>query len=144
VSRTPRSRLPANGAFHAFTRGVDRVDISRDDLDRRTWVALFNRAARRFDWDWRVYCLMPNHFHVVVVGELEALSRGMHYLNGQHAARFNRRHGRTGHLFQGRFGIRVIDGEETVEDVCAYVLENPIRAGLCNRVEDWPWSGQIF
>jgi putative transposase len=91
---------------------------------------------------FRAYCLMPNHFHLVVACDLGDLSSAMHHLNGTYAQRFNRRHERTGHLFEGRFGVRVIDDEAYLNEVCAYVLANPVRAGLCESVDDWPWSAQ--
>ena len=68
----------------------------------------------------------------------------MHRLNGLYAQRFNRRHDRTGHLFQGRFGLRAIDDETLLLDTCEYVLQNPVRAGLCEAAEAWPWSAIAF
>ena len=144
MARIRRSSLPEQGFFHAYTRGVDRVAISRDDADRSAWVALLEHTIDRFEWNCHVYCLMPNHFHLVVEADLERLSRGMHRLNGLYAARFNRRHERTGHLFQARFGVRVIEDERYLGDACEYVLANPVRAGLCELADDWPWSGRSF
>jgi len=126
--------------FHAYARGVDRMAISRDDADRVAWVALLERTAKRFAWTCHAYCLMPNHFHLVVETELDDLSRGMNRLNGIYAQRFNLRHERSGHLFQGRFSVRAIEDEAYLTDACAYVLDNPVRAGLCESPEDWPWS----
>ena len=116
--------------------------ITRDDADRNAWVALLGRSVGRFELSFRAYCLMPNHFHLVVACDLGDLSDAMHHLNGMYAQRFNRRHERTGHLFQGRFAVRAIDDEAYLHDVCAYVLANPVRAGLCESVDDWPWSAQ--
>lgn len=144
MPRRPRSSLPDCGVFHAYSRGVDRVAISRDDADRIAWLSSLERTIDRFDWTFYVYCLMPNHFHVVIETSLEQLSKGMHSLNGLYAARFNRRHERTGHLFQGRFGLRVIEDAGGLERSCAYVLENPARAGLCESPRDWPWSARAF
>jgi putative transposase len=130
------------GFFHAYARGVDRMAIARDDADRNAWVALLDRTLDRFELSFHAYCLMPNHFHLVVACDLCDLSRGMHHLNGTYAQRFNRRHERTGHLFEARFALRAIDDEAYLADVCAYVLANPVRAGLCKSVDDWPWSAQ--
>ena len=74
---------------------------------------------------------MPNHFHLVVLCALERLTRGMHFLNFRYAQRFNERHDRVGHLFQSRFGARSVEGDEHLHDVCEYVLDNAVRAGLC-------------
>ena len=68
------------------------------------------------------------------------LSTGMHYLNWRYARDFNNRYELFGHVFAHRFKSKVIDSEEYVFDCCAYVLQNPVKAGLCERVEDWPWS----
>jgi putative transposase len=144
MPRAPRSNLADYRFFHAYGRGVDRVAICRDDADRYAWVSMLERTIDRFGWDFKTYCLMPNHFHVVVEAALHDLSRGMHQLNGIYAQRFNRRHDRTGHLFQARFGVRVIEEEDYLLEVCAYVLENPVRAGLCASADEWPWSASAF
>ena len=140
MPRGPRSNLADYAFFHAYARGVDRMAISRDDADRVAWVALLERAVDRFELTIHTYCLMPNHFHLVVESELNDLSSGMHHLNGIYAQRFNRRHERSGHLFQERFGVRAIDDETYLYGACAYVLDNPVRAGLCESADDWPWS----
>jgi putative transposase len=142
MPRIPRSQLPESGFFHVYNRGVDRMAIARDDHDRNAWVALLEAAATSFAWKVHVYCLMPNHFHLIVESASSDLSRGMHQLNGLYADRINRRHARTGHLFQGRFGIRVIDGDDDdFGRACAYVYANPVRAKLCESPGAWPWSG---
>ncbi len=87
---------------------------------------------------------MTTHFHLVVEAPLAAVSTGMHRLNGPYAQRFNKRHGRTGHLFEGRFGVRVIESEEYLAAVCNYVIENPVRAGLCDHPAEWRWSGLVL
>ena len=144
VPRRPRSSLPQYGFFHVYSRGVDKTAISRDDVDRTLWVWLLERTIDRFALTCHVYCLMPNHFHLVLEGALEKISSAMHRLNGLHAQCFNDRYDRTGHLFQGRFGIRVIESEAYLESACAYVLDNPVRAGLCESADEWPWSARTF
>jgi putative transposase len=84
---------------------------------------------------------MDNHYHLVVECTRVTLSAGVQRLSGIHAERINARHARTGHLFGERFGARVIDTEERLANTVAYVLANPVRAGLCEKPEDWPWSG---
>ena len=140
MARRPRREL-VDGVFHTTARGTNRTRIVEDTIDCDVFTSLLRRVARR--WKWRLYafCLMPNHYHVVVAAKLEHLSRGMHALNGPHATRFNRRHGRSGHLFQERYDARLIDGDEYVEAACRYVLHNPVRAGVVDHALDWPWSG---
>ena len=87
---------------------------------------------------------MSTHFHLVVRAPLPRVSRGMHWLNGVYAQRFNRRHDRVGHLFEGRFSARTMRDEAHWEETCRYVLDNPVEAGLCERAAEWPWSGGRF
>jgi putative transposase len=133
--------LPPAGIYHVTQRGVARQSIAADDHDRRAFVALLNGARRQNNWQLLAYCLMPNHFHLVVLSALDRLSRGMHFLAFRYAQRYNERHDRAGHLFQGRFGARSVEIGEDASNVCAYVLENPVRATLCTSAADWPWSG---
>ncbi len=140
MPRAPRSLLGDRGTYHVTVRGTARADISHDDVDRRTFFVLLATARGRFGWTLHAACLMPNHFHLVVEGDLVQLSRGMHWLNGCYAQQFNRRHGRVGHLFQERFGVRVVEGDGSRERVCTYVIHNPVRAGLCETAAAWPWS----
>ena len=130
MPRRPRCNLPEYGIFHVIVRGVARMDIVLDDLDRVWFRRQLADVEERFDWTVHAWCLMDNHFHLVVEAPLEALSRGMHRLNFLHAQRFNRRRDRDGHVFQGRFAARVVEGDQALADVCDYVLANPVRAGL--------------
>ena len=127
--------------YHVTARGVARQDIVRDDHDRQFFCRQLNRARQRHHWLVYAWCLMTNHYHLVVVCDLERLSRGMHLLKFRHAQAFNARYDRVGHLFQGRFDARVIEGDEHFITVCEYVFDNPVRAGLCDERADWPWLG---
>jgi REP element-mobilizing transposase RayT len=84
---------------------------------------------------------MTNHFHLVIEAALDRLSAGMLHLNGRYAERFNSRYDRTGHVFEARFAAKLIQDESHFEAAARYVLDNPVRAGLCNHADDWPWSG---
>jgi REP element-mobilizing transposase RayT len=125
------------------SRGAAQAPIFADDADRAAFVVLLYSVVRRFTWKCHIYCLMTNHFHLVVETERERLSAGMHRLNGNYARHFNERHDRCGHLFQDRYGAYLIDCERHLANACTYVAENPVRAGLCGRAEDWPWSGSL-
>jgi putative transposase len=126
--------------FHVTARGNRRQAIYRDDLDRELFLRLFNRVVRLRTWRHVAYCLMTNHFHLVIETEGESLSTGMHQLNGGYARKFNDRHTLDGHLFEGRFRSTVIETEDQLEDTLRYVALNPVRAGLCKHPSDWPWS----
>ena len=141
VPRLPRCHLPERAIFHVTTRGVDRVAISRDDDDRRFFLVLLARVTRRTDWDCHAFCLMPNHHHLILETHQDLLSVGLRYLNGRYAQAFNQRHERSGHLFGDRYAAFVIRDEEHLRAAVGYVLQNPVRAGLCRRADHWPWSG---
>ena len=139
MPRRPRREL-TDGYYHATQRGTGRIAIAHDDTDFNALATLLRIVARRWSWQLWSWCLMPNHYHVVLDTSVPCLSKGMHALNGRHARRFNDRHLRDGHLFQERFGARIIESEEELRKVCDYVIANPVRAGLVDHVEDWPWS----
>jgi putative transposase len=141
VARKPRMTLPKQGVYHVCARGVEKRAIYMDEADRLMFLALTRHASRRHDWDILVYCLMTNHFHFVVHAELEYVSRGMHLLNSRYAQGFNQRYLRVGHLFQGRFYAGHVEDDDGVERVCDYVLDNPVRAGICTTRDEWPWLG---
>jgi putative transposase len=139
MPRILRSLLP-DGFFHVITRGVDGTDIYRDDADRLDFLAQFAAVATYFRWDAHALCLMTNHYHAVVESTVAELSAGMQQLNGDYAQGFNGKHERTGHLFGGRFTSRVVVDESYLGNVCRYVVNNPVRAGLCDHPAEWRWS----
>jgi putative transposase len=140
VGRVLRTNLP-DGYFHVAVRGVAaRGQIFRDDDDRETFLALLRHAGRKHGWTCHAYCLMGTHYHLVLETKRDRLSSGLHRLNWHYAMYFNGRRGLFGHVFADRFSSGVIESEEYLLEACAYVLLNPVKAGLCDRVEDWPWS----
>ena len=143
MPRMLRSDLPSPAIYHVTSRGVARAEIFLDDADRRHFVRLIERVARARGWNVPAYTLMPNHYHLLVETRVEELSVGMRTINGRYAQQFNERHQRVGHLFQGRFDVRVIGDEEHFALACEYVWNNPVRAGLCEAADDWPWSGRV-
>jgi len=137
MPRRARELLPEVAAYHVTSRGVAGQAICVDDVDRRRFTTFLSLASRRWRWHLLAYCLMENHFHLVVTCDREQLSRGMHLLNFLYAQHFNARHDRVGHLFQNRFDARVVETDEYFVAACAYVLANAERAGI----PDWPWRG---
>jgi REP element-mobilizing transposase RayT len=139
VARIPRFVLP-DGSFHVFTRGVERRPIFETDRDYGAFLSLLDTTAERRSWEVHAACLMPNHFHLVLTSKRLDLSNGMRVLNGRYAAWFNDDRGRSGHLFGGRFRSIPIEDEDYLSTVWGYVIYNPVRAGLCERPHEWPWT----
>lgn len=138
--RRPRNELPPAGIYHVTTRGVARTAIFLDDDERRLFLRLFAAEVQCHGWRCHAFCLMTTHYHLVVETELWRLSEGMHRLNGAYALTFNRRHHRSGHLFGERFAAWVPRDDAHLQATCEYVLQNPVRAGLCPEAADWPWA----
>src|SRR5829696_5407403 len=133
----PRSQLPSPAWYHVISRGVEQRTIVLDDRDRESWFKLLVDVTERFGWRVHAWNLLDNHFHLLVETIQPELSRGMQRLNGVHAMRFNRRYARSGHLFQGRFESRVLEGDDHLATVIEYVYENSTSVGL----RGWPWRG---
>ena len=134
-------RLEHPGAlWHVTARGNERGDVFRDDVDRREFLSVLGRTATIYGWRLHAYVLMGNHYHLLVETPEPTLSRGMRDLNGVTTQRFNRRHGRTGHLFEGRFKAILVEREAHLLEVVRYVVLNPVRAGLARSAAAWPWS----
>lgn len=112
-----------------------------DDEDRSVFIWLLGSVVARFQPVCHAYCLMGTHYHVVLECSCARLSQIMSRLNSLYAQGFNRRHKRRGHLFESRYSAYVIRDEAHLEAARAYVAANPVRAGLCATVGEWPWAG---
>src|SRR3954447_11988406 len=119
----PRLEI-AGGYYHVGTRGNDKQPIFVDDHDRSQFLLLLERTARRYGWQVYAYCLMSNHYHLVLQLSDRGLSRGMCELNGGYALGFNQRHHRSNHLFGRRFWDRRIETDWSFEETCRYVVLN--------------------
>ena len=139
MSRPLRIEFP-DAIYHVTSRGDRREAIYRDDDDRSAQLELLARTMDRFDAQVLAYCLMGNHYHLVLHTRQPNLSRLMRHFNGVFTQRFNRRHGLAGHLFQGRFKAILVDRDAYLLAVCRYVERNPVAAGLVRAARDWPWS----
>lgn len=134
-------RLDHPGAwFHVTARGNERQPIYLDDADRLKFLSLLARARSRFDLVCHAYCLMGNHYHLIVESVTGRLSRAMQYVNGSFGRHFNERRGRVGHLFQGRFKASLIERDTYLLEAVRYVELNPCRAELVSRPELWDWG----
>ena len=139
MSRPLRYDYPG-ATHHVFTRGVARSVVAVDDADYEYGLTLLGRAISRFELRCHAWCFLPNHSHLLLTSELGNLSRAMHWLGTCTAQAFNRRHERSGHLYQGRFGSRLIGDDGYLLEIARYLPLNPVRAGLCSAPDDWAWS----
>ncbi len=134
-------RLEFPGAlYHVTARGNARADIYLDDQDRLVFLDLLGKEVRQQRWRCAAYCLMGNHYHLLLETPEPNLSRGMRRLNGAYTQSFNRRHGRVGHLFQGRYKSILVEKDAHFLELCRYVVLNPVRARMVAAAEDYPWS----
>lgn len=134
-------RIEFSGAlYHVTSRGDRREPIFEDDEDRQRFLLVLAEVVDRFNWLCHAYCLMTNHYHLVIETPDGNLSKGMRHLNGVYTQTSNRRHKRTGHLFQGRFKGILVDKESYLLEVARYVVLNPVRAGMVKEPQAWEWS----
>ena len=134
-------RLDYPGAMHhVFTRGMSRSAVALDDADYEKSLALLASAVPRFGLRCHAWCYLPNHSHLLLTSELGNLSRAMHWLGTCTAQSFNKRHEHSGHVYEGRFGSRLVDDEGYLLELARYLPLNPVRAELCTAPGDWPWS----
>jgi len=128
------------GYYHLSTRGNNKCTIYDDDRDCVVFLLQLARVASKYGWKVLAYCLMTNHYHVLVqIGDL-GMSRAMCELNTGYALEYNQRHGRANHLFGRRYWDAILSTDRHLLECCRYVVLNPVRAGLCDLPGDWPWS----
>ncbi len=139
MARPLRIEYPG-ATYHVTARGNERAMIYRDDEDRTRFLAEISRASDRLAWNVLAYCLMGNHYHLVIETPNGNLARGMRDINSIYAQGFNRRHDRVGHLFQGRYRGILVQTDLYFSTLIRYVVRNPVRAGLCATPEEWRWS----
>lgn len=134
-------RLEFEGAvYHVTSRGNAGVDIFSDNDDREHFLELLGTVVERFGWLCHAYCLMSNHYHLLIETPQPNLSRGMKHLNGVYTQWFNRKHARAGHLVQGRFKAILVEKESYLLELARYIALNPVRALIVRNAHDWPWS----
>jgi len=134
-------RVQAPGlTYHIIARGNDRMAIYTDDADRHEFLDRLSVVVDDHDLHCHAYCLMTNHYHLLATTPAANLSKAVRQLNGTYAQWWNRRWRRVGHVFQGRFGAQIVQRESYFLTVCRYIVLNPVRAGLVDLPEKWPWS----
>ncbi|MDO9124413.1 MAG: transposase [Deltaproteobacteria bacterium] len=139
MARPLRIEFPG-AIYHVTSRGNAKQAIFIDDEDRGRFFDALSIVLDRFQWLCHAYCLMKNHYHLLIETPNSNLSRGMRELNGVYTQGFNQRHRRTGHLFQGRYKAIIVEKDSHLLSLCRYVVLNPVRIGLIKRPEQWKWS----
>ncbi len=134
-------RIEYPGAlYHITTRGNAKQPIFLDDKDHYCFLKTLSETIETHNWLCHAYCLMPNHYHLLIETPDANLSLGMRDLNGVYTQRFNKRNDRVGHLFQGRYKAFVVEKEPYLLRVARYTVINAVRAGLVKHPNEWPWS----
>ena len=133
--------LADNHIYHILNRGNNKQRIFSKQQDYEAFADLIKKAKKLYPLKLLAYCLMPNHFHMIVRPALaEHLSKWMQWLMTSHVRRYNKHHNAVGHVWQGRFKSFIIQDNEYLINAIRYVEANPVRAGLVNKASDWAWS----
>src|SRR3989338_6411556 len=134
-------RIEYEGAwYHVMNRGTARCNIFHEDSDRECFLNLLHAIHNRYRVEIHAYCLMGNHYHILIRTQIANLSRAIHYLNGVYSHQFNIAKRRDGPLFRGRFKSIIVDAEDYLLRLSRYIHLNPVAAGLINKPEEYRWS----
>ena len=139
MARPLRIEYPG-AVYHITSRGNEKKLIFKDERDREIFLDTLSQVDKRYNWLCHAYCLMNNHYHLIIETPDGNLSAGMRQLNGVYTQAFNRQHNRVGHLFQGRYKGILIQKDSHLLEVCRYVVLNPVRAKAVKKPGQWRWS----
>lgn len=139
MARPLRLEFP-EAVYHVTSRGNARQGIFLGDSDRERFLSILSSTVHRYNWSCHAYCLMDNHYHLLLETHDPNLSSGMRQLNGIYTQAFNRQHDRVGHVFQGRYKAILVEKDAHLLELCRYIVLNPVAAGLAGQPEAWPWS----
>jgi REP element-mobilizing transposase RayT len=139
MSRPLRIEFPG-AVYHITSRGNEKKTIFRNNQDKKSYLELLALVVKRFHWLCHGYCLLGNHYHLLIETLESNLSRGMKQLNGIYSQKFNNKYKRVGHLFQGRYKAILVEKESYLLELSRYIVLNPVRAGIVSQPEEWPWS----
>jgi REP element-mobilizing transposase RayT len=139
MARPLRIEYPG-AVYHITARGNAQQDIFLDESDYLEMLNVLCWVVKRFNWLLHAYCLMGNHYHLLIETPDGNLSAGMRQLNGVYTQRFNRRHSRAGHVMQGRYKSILVEKETYLLELSRYIVLNPVRAVMVKKPEQWRWS----
>ena len=139
MSRPLRLSFPG-AIYHITSRGNARAAVYLDDDDKQRFLNLLSSCVEKFNWICHAYCLMDNHYHLLIETPDANLQTGMRQLNGVYTQQFNRRHARIGPVFQGRYKAILVDKDSYLLELCRYVVLNPVRAEMVALPEQYRWS----
>ncbi|MDT8442090.1 MAG: transposase, partial [Desulfuromonadales bacterium] len=142
MARQLRIEFPG-AVYHVTSRGNARQSVYADDGDRDAFLQILASVILRFRWRCHAYCLMDNHYHLLLETPEANLSQGMRQLNGVYTQAFNKRHDRVGHIFQGRFKSILVDKDSYLLTLCRYIVQNPVAARLVTMPAEWRWSSYL-
>lgn len=142
MARPLRIEFPG-AVYHVTSRGNARTDIFEDDNDRHLFLSTLGQVVKRFNWLCHAYCLMGNHYHLLIETPEGNLSAGMRHLNGVYTQKYNRTHHTDGHVFKGRFKAVLVEKESHLLELSRYVVLNPVRANMAEQPEQYPWSSYL-
>ncbi len=130
----------AGALYYVTSRGNAKRQIFKDNKNRESFLDILKKVNGRYHWLCHAYCLMDNHYHLIIETPEGNLSKGMRQLNGIYTQNFNRRYRRVGHLFQGRYKAVLVQKESHLLEICRYVVLNPVRAKVVKNPREWEWS----
>lgn len=142
MARSLRIEFPG-ALYHITSRGDGQEHIYILEEDRNLFLNTLSEVCLRCTWVCYAYCLMDNHYHLLIETPAGNLSKGMQLLNGVYTQRFNRTHNRVGHVFQGRFKAILVDKDSYLLELSRYIVLNPVRAKMVTAPHEWKWSSYL-
>ncbi len=139
MARPLRIEYPG-AVYHLTSRGNRQEAIYLCNEDREAFLDILTKTVQRYNWICHGYCLMDNHYHLLIETLDANLSLGMRQLNGIYTQHSNRKHNKVGHVFQGRFKSILVEKETHLLELCRYIVLNPVRAGMVTYPKQWQWS----
>lgn len=138
-------RIEYDGAwYHVMNRGLERRNIFVHDDDRKGFLDLLKEISHLFSVEIHAFSLMDNHYHLLIHTPTAGLSRSLRHLNGVYTQKFNKRHGRDGPLFRGRYKAILVNEDEYLTELVRYIHLNPVEAGFCKHPKDHPWTSHRY